>query len=72
MPWNDKEKKDFERAKESLKKELSEPEVHEIAAELNVKVADLYPVHDFAMSNIKVWKRLPKPMGIFYLQMISP
>ena len=46
--------------------------MHEIAAELNVKVDDLLSwQHDFAGSHIKVWKRHPKPMGISYLQLIS-
>ena len=60
-------KQDFERAKRKLEKELfREPEVHEIAAELNVKVDDLLSwQHDFAASQHQSLEEASEAYGDF-------
>ena len=47
--------------------------MHEIAAELNVKVDDLLSwQHDFAASQHQSLEEASKPMGISYSQLINP
>ena len=67
-------KQDFERAKRKLEKELSrEPEVHEIAAELNVKVDDLLSwQHDFAASQHQSLEEASEAYGDFLFATDKP
>ena len=67
-------KQDFERAKRKLEKELfREPEVHEIAAELNVKVADLLSwQHDFAASQHQSLEEASEAYGDFLFATDKP
>ena len=67
-------KQDFERAKRKLEKELSrEPEVHEIAAELKVKVDDLLSwQHDFAASQHQSLEEASEAYGDFLFATDKP
>lgn len=67
-------KQDFERAKRKLEKELfREPEVHEIAAELNVKVDDLLSwQHDFAASQHQSLEEASEAYGDFLFATDKP
>jgi len=67
-------KQDFERAKRKLEKELfREPEVHEIAAELNVKIDDLLSwQHDFAASQHQSLEEASEAYGDFLFATDKP
>ena len=67
-------KQDFERAKRKLEKELfREPEVHEIAAELKVKVDDLLSwQHDFAASQHQSLEEASEAYGDFLFATDKP
>ena len=67
-------KQDFEKAKRRLEKELfREPEVHEIAAELNVKVDDLLSwQHDFAASQHQSLEEASEAYGDFLFATDKP
>ena len=67
-------KQDFEKAKRKLEKELfREPEVHEIAAELNVKVDDLLSwQHDFAASQHQSLEEASEAYGDFLFATDKP
>ncbi len=66
-------KQDYERAKRKLEKELfREPEVKEIAKELNVDVSEVMSwQHDLPLVSTKVWKKPPRHMETFYSLLIK-